>query len=167
MLRKSLPLAACFVLLASCTRQRAATQDDLFGPGKPECSSCHGDVDSPAPPVDTHGRAATTFRGVGAHRDHLLTGTLGADVPCGTCHKVPVSAADAGHMDTPLPAEVIFDGTARLLEKLRDNAPKLNVRYETQLEKKVDSHDKAIQSLVTAIRHLLEPSLALAGSTLP
>ena len=28
--------------------------------------------------------------------------------------------------------------TARLLEKLRENAPKLNVRYETQVDKKVD-----------------------------
>src|SRR5262249_6676376 len=68
-----------------------------------------------APPFDTStpGNSATTFRGVGAHQKHLVPGTTPwrAAIACGECHLVPASVSSVGHIDSPLPAEVIFAGT--------------------------------------------------------
>ena len=74
------------------------------------CIACHGSATSPAPPVDLDGNSSTSSRGVGAHEAHVQSG--GA---CTACHLVPASALDAGHFDTPRPAEVHaslgWDGT--------------------------------------------------------
>ncbi|NUN70561.1 MAG: cytochrome c3 family protein [Bacteroidetes bacterium] len=81
-------------------------------PNGPEnCTTCHGSVNA-APPNDLVGNSATTVRGVGAHQKHLLGGTLGAAVPCATCHVVPASLASAGHLDATPNAEVRFDTTS-------------------------------------------------------
>jgi predicted CxxxxCH...CXXCH cytochrome family protein len=71
------------------------------------CDSCHGGAGDPTPPTDTLG--ASVSNAVGVHRAHESP-TIGADVPCVSCHKVPVNYGDAGHVDTALPAEVIFTG---------------------------------------------------------
>ena len=76
------------------------------------CTSCHGGVDGPAPPVDTQGNSATTATGVGAHQRHLGASDWHAEVSCSDCHVVPTDIAAVGHMDTALPAELTWGGLA-------------------------------------------------------
>lgn len=71
------------------------------------CSGCHGDATSPAPPRDLSGATATSAPGVGAHRAHLeAPHLLRGPIACATCHRVPARLGDAGHLDSPAPAEV-------------------------------------------------------------
>jgi predicted CxxxxCH...CXXCH cytochrome family protein len=73
----------------------------------PGCSGCHGSADSPAPPTDLSGNIYTTAIGVGAHQAHLQAPSkISPPVPCNACHLVPVAITDAGHIDSPPPAEV-------------------------------------------------------------
>ena len=84
-------------------------------PGTPEgCTVCHGGVDnvSGAPPEDMDGNRLTTFRGVGAHTVHVSGGELSSGFSCEVCHKVPGSFNETGHVDSDLPAEVLFSGLA-------------------------------------------------------
>jgi predicted CxxxxCH...CXXCH cytochrome family protein len=81
-------------------------------PAGPEnCTTCHGSVNA-APPKDLSGNVSSTFRGVGAHQQHLNSGILGAAVACNVCHKVPQKFGDAGHIDGTVHAEIIFDTTS-------------------------------------------------------
>lgn len=83
--------------------------------GPEACNTCHGDFSNPykiGPPRDTKGNAVASERGVGAHSNHLYTNTLGNKVDCTNCHVVPNSLGDSGHIDSPLPAEVILSGLA-------------------------------------------------------
>ncbi len=75
------------------------------------CSSCHGSV-NPAPPQDLSGNIASTAGGVGAHQTHVQGTPRSRAVPCGECHTVPNNVFDPGHVDTPLPAELVFSGVA-------------------------------------------------------
>jgi len=73
----------------------------------PGCSGCHGDATSPAPPGDLSGNTLITAIGVGAHRAHIeAPSRLRGPVPCSACHQVPTQIGDAGHIDSPPPAEV-------------------------------------------------------------
>ena len=77
-------------------------------PGGPEnCTTCHGGI-NPAPPSDVYGDTATVARGVGAHQVHLVGPRefSSASIACSDCHKVPATVYEAGHVDSPLPAEV-------------------------------------------------------------
>ena len=76
------------------------------------CTGCHGGAASPAPPVDTQGGEDPTARGVGAQQAHVLASANHAALGCGSCHVEPATIEDAGHKDTPLPAEVTFGGLA-------------------------------------------------------
>jgi predicted CxxxxCH...CXXCH cytochrome family protein len=76
------------------------------------CSSCHGDTTSPAPPRDVRGNLDASAPGVGAHRAHVLGSARARAVPCEACHEVPSTPLQPGHLDTPLPAEVVFSGAA-------------------------------------------------------
>lgn len=79
----------------------------------PECGSCHGDQNSPAPPKSISGSTDTTSIGVGAHRSHLNpTPTWHAPVPCAACHAVPATTDAPGHIDGDNIAEVIFSSIA-------------------------------------------------------
>ncbi len=77
------------------------------------CTSCHGSGTDPAPPTDTSGNSSTTAAGVGAHRSHLGPSDWRATVRCTDCHTVPSVFSDAGHIDSPLPAELTFGSRAR------------------------------------------------------
>jgi len=78
-----------------------------------QCTDCHGTPGkNPAPPVDLAGN--TSSDAVGAHQSHLNPLSLFKPVPCETCHVVPASWDASGHIDTFLPAEVTFSGTATL-----------------------------------------------------
>ncbi len=86
------------------------------------CNTCHGqfravatDAITAAPPKGVLGDSLTTSHNVGAHQKHLASGVLGRDVKCVECHTVPATAFASGHIDTQLPAEVVFNDTlARL-----------------------------------------------------
>jgi len=86
------------------------------------CNTCHGqfwapagDALSAAPPKSVTGDSLTSKAGVGAHAKHLLSGSLGKLAKCTECHVVPTALFAAGHVDTQLPAEVVFnDSLARL-----------------------------------------------------
>lgn len=78
------------------------------------CEACHGGDGSPAPPADLAGEHATSARGVGAHRSHLASSTWRASVACSACHVVPDRADAPGHIDSPRPAELVFEDRARL-----------------------------------------------------
>ncbi len=85
-------------------------------PGGPEaCNTCHGDFANPfaiAPPRDLSGGISDTSRGVGAHTKHLGGNSIGSEVECSVCHKVPRGYSDVGHIDDSPSAEVIFSGLA-------------------------------------------------------
>jgi predicted CxxxxCH...CXXCH cytochrome family protein len=80
--------------------------------GDQACNSCHGGTNN-APPKDTSGATATTTRGVGAHQAHTLSANWHRTVQCNECHVVPTSVGSAGHIDTPLPAELVFSGIGK------------------------------------------------------
>ncbi len=75
------------------------------------CNSCHGNITNDAPPTDLAGN----FSGpqVGAHQAHLLGTSDSRAVACSECHSVPAKPDDAGHYDTPPPAELVFGPLAR------------------------------------------------------
>lgn len=77
------------------------------------CNACHGSEQSPAPPRDLGGGTVTTRWGVGAHERHLTPSGRARALSCNECHVVPASVLEEGHMDTALPAEVVFSGVAR------------------------------------------------------
>lgn len=93
---------------ATCHPASAPHIDGVVQIGRTSgCSGCHGTATSAAPPVDLAGNTYTTALGVGAHQAHLQAPSgLRGPVPCATCHLVPTSIGFAGHIDTPLPAEV-------------------------------------------------------------
>ena len=77
----------------------------------PGCSGCHGSPQSPAPPRDLAGNRSNDVIGVGAHTSHRTNPLeLRGPVPCAACHQVPAETTSAGHIDTPLPAEVVLAG---------------------------------------------------------
>jgi len=78
--------------------------------GPENCSTCHGGVNN-APPRDIAKNTEVTARGVGAHQTHVLGTSRARQVSCLECHNVPGGVYDAGHVDTPSPAEVEFTGT--------------------------------------------------------
>jgi predicted CxxxxCH...CXXCH cytochrome family protein len=60
------------------------------------CTTCHGSTNS-APPKDLAGGTARTSAGVGAHQEHLGTGTFGhRAVVCSDCHVVPTALNSIG-----------------------------------------------------------------------
>lgn len=76
--------------------------------GPENCTTCHGGVNA-APPNDISGNTAQNARGVGAHQIHLLGGKLSVPILCSDCHNVPPALSTVGHVDSPLPAEVVFN----------------------------------------------------------
>jgi len=86
--------------------------DGVVEIGDLACNACHGDDESPAPPPDTSGNTDTSAPGVGAHRSHLGPSDWHAEVACNECHLVPEAMPDPGHVDSALPAEVVFGDRA-------------------------------------------------------
>ena len=90
-------------------------QCHTFPNGPEACNTCHGDfndLNRIAPPRDLNKDTLTTSPGVGAHVKHLYDNQLGSEILCSTCHKVPQDVYDAGHVDSELPAEIIFGNLA-------------------------------------------------------
>jgi len=80
------------------------------------CNTCHGnfrgaadDTLSWAPPRSLSGDTGTTSAGVGAHQAHLAAGDYSYGVKCNQCHVVPSEVFLEGHLDSPPPADLIFN----------------------------------------------------------
>ena len=78
--------------------------------GPENCTTCHGGTNN-APPPDVSGNTDVTARGVGAHQTHVLGTSRSRQVSCVECHNTPGNVYAEGHVDTPLPAEIQFQGT--------------------------------------------------------
>lgn len=103
-------------LLAGCLERR---EPDGIAP-RDECTTCHGGLLDPpfqaAPPTSLAGDSQRSARGVGAHEAHLLRNDWARPIACVECHSVPESVDTPGHIDTPYPAEVFFQGVAKAFE---------------------------------------------------
>lgn len=93
---------------SSCLTCHPATPED--------CTVCHGGVDNltGAPPHDLFGNGDVESPGVGVHTPHLEGEELSSGFSCSTCHIVPDSLYAPNHIDSDLPAEVVFSGQALL-----------------------------------------------------
>lgn len=85
-------------------------------PGGPAaCNTCHGDFSDStriAPPRAVNGDTATSSIFVGAHSNHLYANEIGDPTPCSSCHKVPTSVFEPGHLNPPNGILVNFSGRA-------------------------------------------------------
>ena len=102
---------ALFALIPAC--HRGSEQPVPLEGG---CRSCHGGQSNAAPPGAIDGSEDTHSVGVGAHQAHVLGAALGRPVACSECHVVPRATEDPGHIDTALPAEVVFGALATRAE---------------------------------------------------
>jgi predicted CxxxxCH...CXXCH cytochrome family protein len=82
----------------------------IYSQGPENCTTCHGSLNSNAPPKDLAGNISPSEPGVGTHQNHLRLNTFGKAVLCSECHNVPGSLFTPGHIDTDQPAEVVFNG---------------------------------------------------------
>lgn len=120
-----IPLLLFWTAACSTEGQFTYTSPDADAAGVPtpgesfdeECSQCHGDSESPAPPKSINGGTATTDMSVGAHRSHLAaseSSTFHAPVLCASCHLVPDEVQSPGHLDDgDNRAELTFGALAR------------------------------------------------------
>jgi predicted CxxxxCH...CXXCH cytochrome family protein len=106
------------ILDVSCMTSQCHVDLNSVKKSPEACNTCHGSftavaaaINSWAPPKSVDGETATTVRGVGAHQKHLATGTIGKSVKCQECHDVPSQTFASGHLETNLPAEVVFNDT--------------------------------------------------------
>ncbi len=80
----------------------------------PECSQCHGDDQSSAPPKALDGATDTTDPRVGAHRAHLDPAPVRhRKIDCQDCHIVPEETGSPGHIDGDNRAELTFGALAQ------------------------------------------------------
>ncbi len=82
--------------------------------GPENCSSCHGDANSAAPPKDLSGNTSTSVVTVGAHQAHL-NGSKWSTFQAGncfTCHNQTLVYNTAGHIDDSPHSEVVFNNLA-------------------------------------------------------
>lgn len=86
----------------------------IYSQGPENCTTCHGSLNSNAPPKDLNGNISQSAPGVGTHQNHVRLNTFGRQILCSECHNVPGSLFTAGHIDTDQPAEVIFNGAVGL-----------------------------------------------------
>ena len=87
----------------------------IYEDGPEQCNTCHGafaDTTKVAPPTALNGSLVTTYAGVGAHNTHLYENSVGKEILCETCHKLPSSMYANGHLGSDGKAEVIFDQLA-------------------------------------------------------
>lgn len=76
-----------------------------------ECNSCHGNAQNAAPPLSTTGQSSTAAITVGAHQSHIDSNEFRYQVPCNSCHIVPGTVDQTGHMDAS-PAEITWSNLA-------------------------------------------------------
>jgi len=83
------------------------------------CYACHGTAQTQAAPApDLHGKSDISSVTVGLHKIHVGNSSLRRGIPCSDCHNMPSTYDSPGHIDSDLPAEVVFSDLAN--GKLRD-----------------------------------------------
>lgn len=85
--------------------------------GSPEsCTTCHGGAlnQTGAPPKDIDNHYQTKFKGVGAHTAHVADPHWGRAYDCTECHYKPKQLNDVQHIDTDLPAEIVWGVFSKL-----------------------------------------------------
>ncbi|MBN1350442.1 hypothetical protein JXJ21_13590 [candidate division KSB1 bacterium] len=86
-------------------RSKSSCFDCHPNSGGPEaCNTCHGSQANAAPPEDLSDNVSTSIIAVGAHQLHVTF--LGG---CSTCHAVPASVSQTGHIDESANAEVLSE----------------------------------------------------------
>lgn len=98
----------------------------------PLCEKCHGSATSPNGFYRTQGPDGTLSvysTGVGVHDIHIQNSnsprkavfarftSFAAPITCNQCHSVPTGPFTAGHIDTPLPAEVPFSNSSSIAHR--------------------------------------------------
>ena len=103
-----------------------------------QCTACHGDANrtvdvdaggvdaglsylkvvlQAAPPLDLNGNRDPTFRGVGAHQNHLTASATHDAVRCADCHVIPDpnknSIFNNGHFDSSTGAQITFGSDSK------------------------------------------------------
>ncbi|MEZ4819783.1 MAG: CxxxxCH/CxxCH domain-containing protein [Bdellovibrionota bacterium] len=109
------PLLFVVITLQSCLQSNIGvtpTDSDILQ--SPACATCHGSSENAAPPNDTQGRIDPSLISIGAHQAHLVEGPYRIALACNDCHLVPTSIDAVGHIDSDLPAEVIFGELANI-----------------------------------------------------
>ena len=111
---------SCFTVASGV--ELALVDKALHGDGKASlgkagggtCDGCHGTAASRgAPAPDLNGKTDTTLATVGLHKVHLQgSNAYAGPITCADCHKVPATLKAAGHLDSALPAEVVFSALA-------------------------------------------------------
>lgn len=100
------------VLIVGCSELK---EDIVRSEISDACNSCHGDISDPtriSPPRAINGSTSKDYAGVGAHVKHLYENEIGADIQCSTCHVVPSSVYESGHLGFDNKAELFFGGLA-------------------------------------------------------
>ena len=110
-----------FIILFSVVQLISCLDSKIFFPpgnSNPDddkvCGDCHGSSANFAPPKDTLGNTSTSFTGVGAHQAHLTNGAYREAIECNSCHLVPLAVSAVGHLDSALPAEIVFGELAKI-----------------------------------------------------
>lgn len=95
--------------VGACTTLRDVEHDPSAG-GDDACYGCHGTVSNgnAAPPPALAGTETT----LDPHQSHLRSADWHGPMACETCHTVPARTSDPGHIDSELPAEVVFGDLA-------------------------------------------------------
>jgi predicted CxxxxCH...CXXCH cytochrome family protein len=86
-------------------------------PGTPEaCTTCHGGAlnQTGAPPKDIDNHYTANFKGVGVHTALVTNPRWSRAFDCTECHLKPAKLKDPGHIDSDLPAEIVFGELAKL-----------------------------------------------------
>lgn len=87
---------------SGCIELSEPTDSDVSG----YCFDCHGAIEnhnSAPPPTSWSPEAAGD-----AHQQHLGSSAWHSEIPCDGCHLVPDEVLDDGHLDTELPAEIVW-----------------------------------------------------------
>ncbi|MBU0984710.1 MAG: CxxxxCH/CxxCH domain-containing protein [candidate division Zixibacteria bacterium] len=88
------------------------------GSGRDNCLACHGGFydSTGAPPYGLRGETSDTALAVGAHILHLHGSAVSDGVTCQSCHRVPLFAWDAAHLDfDPVQGNGVIDSIAEVI----------------------------------------------------
>lgn len=84
--------------------------------GPEACNTCHGDFANPtriAPPRALNGSISSSYKGVGAHNEHLFATNSALSVECNECHINPTLFSSPSHIDDTPGAEIVFGSLSK------------------------------------------------------
>ncbi len=100
---------------AGGTSKSSCTVEGCHTASPEACTTCHGGYDNAtgAPPKDIDNHYDKRFKGVGAHTAHLTNSKFSKAFDCSACHNTPQKLTDQGHIDSQLPAEIVWGDFAK------------------------------------------------------